>query len=99
MSFTFDKEATLDAMAYAGSVDLDHGQITLYVVTCVGSGEEPHFSHGGQMCWDAAEAIETAEYLNGLDHACHYLPLAVGAHPAIILGLAQALIRAPEEDA
>jgi hypothetical protein len=100
MTFTFDKEATLDAMAYSGRVDLEHGQVTMYAVTCVGNGEAPHWSHGGQVCWDAAEAIEAAEYLNSLNHPCHYLPLALGTHPTVILALAQAMLRPGlEEDA
>jgi hypothetical protein len=96
MTFTFDEDATLDAMAYASTVDLLHGQVTLYATVCIGSGREPHFSHGGQLTLDANEAIELAKYENESiaeeGGACRYLPMAVGIHPGGLFALANALM-------
>lgn len=101
MAFTFDMEQTLDAMAYAGSVDLQHGQVTLFAVVCVGSGEEPHFSHGGSICVDPEEAIDAALQANELTPGdCRYLPMALGMRMEDLVFMAQALVRGmpdPEE--
>jgi hypothetical protein len=95
MTFTFDEDATLDAMAYASTVDLLHGQVTLYATVCIGSGREPHFSHGGQLTLDANEAIELAkaenETMAEVGGDCRYLPMAVGLHPLGLFELARAL--------
>lgn len=95
--FTFDEAATVEAMAHAANVDLFAGQVTLYGVVCIGSGHEPHFSHGGQLCLDAGTAIELArgenEQMPGWvaeddGPGCRYLPFAAGLDPNSLLHLA-----------
>ena len=97
MTFQFDEERTLTHMAHAASVDLWAGQLTLYAVACSGSDDEPHASHGGQVCANATEALETAKYLNTLEQECHYLPLALGCHPTVLLEATRGLTNPPEE--
>jgi hypothetical protein len=95
MHFTFDVERTLDAMAYASTVDLMAGQVTLYGVVCIGSGEEPHFSHGGQLTLDPNQAIEGAQDENHIafeaGQDCRYLPMAVGVNPDSLASVLHAL--------
>lgn len=97
MTFTYDEPATLRHMAHAASVDLWNGQLTLYAVACAGSDDEPHASHGGQVCANATEAMETARHLNALEQECHYLPLAIGCHPEVLLATIRGLTNPPEE--
>jgi hypothetical protein len=102
VSFQLDEDKTLDAMAHASTVDLMAGQVTLYAVVCCGSGEAPHYSHGGQLTLNAHEAIEVAKSENvdaeaeGID--CHYLAAAVGIDPAAIAHIYHNIGRGPQEE-
>lgn len=88
MTFQIDEEATIEAMAYAGNVDLSTGQATLYVIFCAGSDEQPHVSHGGAAGLDANEVIQAAKEANEAPGKCHYLAAAVGIIPEDLFHLA-----------
>ena len=83
MAFQLDEQLTLDFMATSSTVDLMSGDITLYAVVCVGSVNEPHASHGGQLSVSSTTCIEAAKQNNEAtasagDDGCRYLAAAVG---------------------
>ncbi|MES2155986.1 MAG: hypothetical protein V4510_12705 [bacterium] len=103
MSFEFDEDETLGAFAHAGMVDLDNQAVTLYAVVCIGSGDEPHFSHGGELTLSAVEAVRVAKAgnLEPGPHGCRYLPAAMGLDVESLFALASqamAAIKAGEEE-
>ena len=87
MTFEFDYDRTLDAFAHSGMVDLAYGNVTLYGVVCIGSGEEPHFSHGGALSLTAESALQAAKEGND-EGACRYLPTALGLSVEDLFALA-----------
>jgi hypothetical protein len=97
MTFEFDDELTLDAFAHSGMVDLMKNAVTIYGVVCIGSGKEPHFSHGGTLTLSPELAIEVAksENIDVLAWAdeegtvpCRYLPVAMGLSVSELFALA-----------
>lgn len=90
MTFEFDDELTLDAFAHSGMVDLAYGNVTLYAVVCIGSGEEPHFSHGGALSLTAEAALQAAKQGNDEEPYgnCRYLPTALGLSVEDLFALA-----------
>jgi hypothetical protein len=92
VTWTFDEEETLDAFARAGILHMFGGQLTMYAVTCVGNGEEPHYSHGGVLFLTSVQALAFARQCNELadeadDNECHYMPSAVSVEPAQLIEL------------
>lgn len=90
--FVMDQEKTLDALAKAASIDLEVGSVTLYAVVCVGSDEDPTFSHGGQLTLSAHDAIAATNLANDDDHRCHYLTAAVGIQPDELITIANMVL-------
>lgn len=91
MTYEFDVQETLNSMAYASTVDLFNGAVTLYAVVCIGT-EEQHFSHGGHLTLSAQDAITVAQEENvAAAGNCRYLPMAVGLDPSAIMHLAATL--------
>ncbi len=90
MTYKFDEDATLDAMAYASSIDLMSGHATIFGIVCIGDGSEPGFSHGGELTLDAHDAIAAAKDANEAPGGpgCRYLPFAAGIEPDQLFRLA-----------
>lgn len=98
--FEFDEDVQRTYFASAANVDLMYGNVTLYAVLCVGDGEHPE-SHGGQLTFEAEEALHVAKEENRLaaeeGSACHYIASAVGIPPEGVLFLADLIMHGPKE--
>lgn len=95
MTYEMDVDQTMDAMAYAATVDLSAGMVTVFAVFCAGD-EEQHFSHGGTIVLDANEAITAAMEANAMNPNCHYLAGAMGMHPADMVQALRMMAYGPE---
>jgi hypothetical protein len=79
--FVLNEDAAYEQLAKADMANASTGRQTAYAVVCQHDPTDGVGSHGGFFTASAKEAVDKAKQVNDLspeDHACRYVPVAVG---------------------